>query len=291
MVLETLIVGTDTVAGCKTRWIEMQRNILKHGRPVINKTGGALTCFKAVAQAGHDTTSDLPTIELCTAAKFKYLLGLLVAEELGGESTVANNALGLICDEGYVNFDTSGFSAVDVPLWISGSGDLSETANAGLPPIAIVKVKAVAGSGGCVYFNRNGVYQESAEKRSHSIRLGGISATALTRNEYVMAAPGKCRITRAYLLSDTATAGSTGAAEYRFMLRNTSDSLDLMSASKVTSTAELAVGTVYDLVVNQNQNLSATDKILRLQITTVGTPATSLAAANVTLVIEWQPVP
>lgn len=291
MTVEVLVTSGENESTSQPRLTEMQRLQLRHARPGINKTGGSLTCFKNVAMAGHDTTSGLPSMELCTAAKYKYLLGLLVMEEAGGTTNVANNAIGFVVDEGFVNMDTSGFSAVDVPLWITGSGDFTETPQAGLPPVGIVKTKAVVGSGGCIYYNRNGVFHENAQKQIAIVRLDGISATAATKSFHGMATSGKCRVTRAYVLSDVATSGSSGAAEYRFILRNITDALDLMSASKVTSAAEIAVGTIYDLAVNQNQTISAGDKVLRCNVQTVGTPATDLSAAKLFLVIEYQPIP
>lgn len=293
MTIETIIASSEQLSTSQARLTAMQRAILLHGKPSINNTGSTIAILKVVRINGHDTTTDMPRMAVAAKADFNRLLGIVTAQEDGGETTVGNGSIGFYVDEGYVNADTSSFTA-GAPLWFNDSGDLTATAQEGLPPVAYVQTSAVKASGGVLYFNRNGINNHFSALQTTCFRIGGISATALTKDYYCFASPTKMRVKRAYLLSNTTTSGSTTSNEYQFMLRNITDSLDLMSALKRTNAGEITLGTVFDLSVNQNQTIDssyALNKVLRLQVTTLGTPSTSLASAEVLFLMEWQPVP
>lgn len=95
---------------------------------------------------------------------------------------------------------------------------------------------------------------------------------------------GNSRALDVYLISDTATTGSSGANRWEFQVANADAATNLLATSKKTDTAEIAIGTLYKITPDQNQDVTA-DQRLQLVITKTGTP-TSLSAAVVTVVVR-----
>ena len=78
--------------------------------------------------------------------------------------------------------------------------------------------------------------------------------------------------------SDTATSSSDAGNNYAFMLRNLTQSQDLMASAITTNGNEIAENTAYLIQANQNQTVSQND-VIALVITKTGS-ATNLSSAD-----------
>jgi len=114
-------------------------------------------------------------------------------------------------------------------------------------------------------------------------RIGGISASD---DRFIFVAPSACVVTKAYLVSDTATSSSDGTDNYEFQVENKTQAEDLASSAKSTNGAEIAGDTAYDLGLDQNLTLAAGD-VLELQITKNNAP-TDLSSAEVSAFLHYK---
>lgn len=127
-------------------------------------------------------------------------------------------------------------------------------------------------------------YEEGPITQANTVReivayRGALSATITIP---LVAPYGNSRLLDVYLISDTATSGSSGANRWEFQIANADAAVNLLATSKKTDSAELAVGTLYKVTPDQNQDTLA-DQRLQLVVTKTGTP-TSLSSAVVTIV-------
>ena len=87
-----------------------------------------------------------------------------------------------------------------------------------------------------------------------------------------------CTIKKIIINSDTATSGSDGSNNFTFMLKNHTQTQDLMASAVSTNGNEIGENTAYTISADQNQNVSAND-VITLEITKTGTP-TNLGSAD-----------
>lgn len=134
------------------------------------------------------------------------------------------------------------------------------------------------------------VTKAQVDAQAH-VAMAYIAGFNATLNRPAFTAPaGGCTILAAYLLSDTATAGSGAGTRYDFQLRNVgvdgAGTTDMLSVVKTTNGAEIGVYDSYNLGVDQNQALTE-GQSLQLRITMTGSP-TSLASAQIQLAIHYK---
>lgn len=96
-------------------------------------------------------------------------------------------------------------------------------------------------------------------------------------------------VVSAKIISSVATSGSGATNQYQFVLRNSTQSKNLGSATTNTNGAELAADTPKDLTVDQNQDLAANDVlVLRTSVKDDGGGGpTNLSSATVKVEVEY----
>lgn len=108
--------------------------------------------------------------------------------------------------------------------------------------------------------------------------------------KYVFIAPMNCHIISAAIISDTTSDTSTNSNKYAFQLVNKTQSNNLCSTAQVTyqdsAANDLVADTIWDLIVDQNQDLLEGD-VIELDIDESGS-ATSLSSAELVLVIKYR---
>ena len=128
--------------------------------------------------------------------------------------------------------------------------------------------------------------QVDAQPQVFACYIAGFAAT-LNRPAFV--ATANLTVTAAYLLSDTATAGSGAGTKYDFQLRNGgtagAGTTDMLTAAKSTNGAEIGAYDSYDLGAFTTPAM-AVGEGMQLRVTMTGTP-TSLSAAQIQLVIHY----
>ena len=118
---------------------------------------------------------------------------------------------------------------------------------------------------------------------------GSVGDVSATGNKTLLSMPVTGNILAVNILSATATT-STSGNEWDFMLRNTTDSLDLFSSTPGTFTSvggvgggvELSATVPLVLVPDQNFLLGAGD-VLELQVTKTGSPTSPITRVHATL--------
>jgi len=127
---------------------------------------------------------------------------------------------------------------------------------------------------------------ESAGLKMVAMSLGALAA----KNVRLMSIP-KATVLAVVLYPSATTVGSTGAIEWRFMLRNVTAGLNLFSAVPGTGTVvggvgggELAIDAAKVFTPNQNANTTRYDS-MRLEITVAGAP-TAVADCLATLFFQ-----
>lgn len=249
--------------------------------PVVNKTGGALTCGKIVAFDGFDATTGLPKVTLgaADAATCRDLAGLLVMEKGGDVDSVANDAVGYVLRSGAVYLvDTNSWVAGTL-LWPAASGALASTRVAGYRPIARVDVQS-ATVGVLVLLGADAGAALPRATCAH--RIGGLAASD---DRFVFAAPAAGYIRRVLLVSDTATSGSDAGNNWTFQVANKTQTNNLCATAKTTNGAEAGADAVYNLGVDQNLQMALND-VLELQVTKTGSP-TDLTSAEISVFVEY----
>ena len=128
--------------------------------------------------------------------------------------------------------------------------------------------------------------QVNGQIQSMTMRIGSLSASA---DRFLWSIPvnNYYTISDVYIISDTASTGSSGSVSWTFQIVNKTASVNLLSTAKTTNGAEIAADTRYALGVDQNHTpgtgsgtlLDAGD-VLELQITKAG-GATTLAEVMV----------
>ncbi len=247
---------------------------------VINKTGVTLAANKWVAASGHDATSGLLTVELADKNTDDFwALGILPA-------AILDDAEGEVLMLGvHGPLDTTGFGGAGTYWWLDGTGDPRQdppdTEGDSTQRLARILVEDV--TNGFIFVRTFPGFQPVD---STFIRIGTLAASD---DRWLLCTSDQVRIMRVAILSDTATAGSTGANNYSFQLRNHTDSQDLIAAPQTTQTGELVVNGRLRITLDQNQVIGA-GRVLELQIVKNGAP-TDLSAAELAVMIYYLPVP
>lgn len=290
--IPTLITAGETLAVSQPRITEMQRLAKLHAVPAQNVSGGAINVYTAVRISGYDATSDLPTFVTCAAADRHRLLGIVVSEDGGSETTVANNNTGFICQQGFVQgLNTSGFAANDL-LWLHAStpGSFQNTPVDGQTPVGYV-VTASAAPNGVIYFSSAGLIPAgtvgavpvAGGTQTYTVNLGDISAST---NFYIMINRGRIKITNVRLTVDTLTT-SNATDHWQIQVANKTATLNLRSAVFDTNGSDFAAFTPKDLALNQNQTITTDLSVIELQLTKF---ASATALSNLAVTVEYQPV-
>jgi len=257
------------------------------GAPMIatNKTGGALslTTPLMVKHNGFDATTGAPSMVVATADADGYqdLLGLLVMEKGGDVDSVADDGQGYIVRDGLVlNVNTNSWNAGDF-LWLAASGALSTTRVAGYPPVAYVHTKH-ASTGVLLVFAAGGHVKTALPRGTCTVRIGGLSGSD---DRFLFVAPAASYIREVSLVSDVATSSSDGTDNWTFQVANLTKTQDLLATAKTTNGAEISADTVYDLGLDENQQVAAND-VIELQVTKNNSP-TDLSSAEISAFIEF----
>lgn len=120
-----------------------------------------------------------------------------------------------------------------------------------------------------------------------SAKITGFNATL---NRPLFIAPANCTIHKVWILSDTATTGSSGGTNWQFQVRNVgtagAGTTDMLSTAKSTNGAEIGAYDSYDLGANQNLSM-ADGEGLQLRITKTGAP-TDLSAAEIQIAVQYK---
>lgn len=294
--IDTLITASETLATSQPRITEMQRLQKLHARPFRNASGSAINVFNVVKCTGYDSGTDLGLIVNAVAADFKNIAGIVVAEDGGGETTVANNQTGFVCQEGFVQgLNTSGFTTGDL-LWPHAStpGSMQNTPVEGCPPIAFVD-NAAAAPNGRIYFRAAGINPVGTLAGSIGARTGFGFAQQVSghlhellnasKNFYVFMNRGGCRITQLGLVVAASTT-SNGTDFWQVQLRNVTGSVNLLTSAFSSNGSDFSAGVRKNISPNTNQNLLA-DSVLQLQFTKNGA-ATDLD--DLAFVLDYQPL-
>ena len=119
---------------------------------------------------------------------------------------------------------------------------------------------------------------------SRAIRIGGLAASD---NFFGDCPIGNVKITDVVIISDTATAGSTGGNNWAVQLRNMTAAVNLRATAWDTNTdAEIGADAATIITLDQNQDVAAND-VFEIQITKNGTP-TDLTSAEITLLLRGE---
>lgn len=290
--IDTLITSGETLATSQPRLTELQRLAKLHAKPYRNASGSAINVYTAVRVSGYDSGSDLGTILTCTSVDRHRLAGILVAEDGGSETTVANNQTGFVLDQGFVQgLNTSGFAANDL-LWLHAStpGSFQNTPVDGQSPVAFV-VTASAAPNGVIYFCAAGLLPAgtvgavavAGGTQSYTVHLGTISASG---NFFIAVNRGRWKITNVRLTVATTTV-SNATDHWTIQVANRTATLNLRSASFDTNGSDLTAFVAKDLALNQNQTITTDLSVIELQLTKLAS-APNLVQLAVTL--EYQPV-
>ena len=114
---------------------------------VLNSTGSAITKNSLVYQNGFDTTLQLPTIALASAAAAatSVVLGITADD-------IADGECGTVISEGSVILNTSGFSAEGDPVYLSDTPGATAT-SAGTTTVIIGRILCVGNPGSISIFS------------------------------------------------------------------------------------------------------------------------------------------
>jgi len=290
--VDTLITSGETLATSQPRLTEMQRLAKLHAKPCRNASGGAINVYTGVRISGYDSGSDLPTMVTCSAVDQHRLLGIVVAEDGGSETTVANNQTGFVMDQGFVQgLNTSGFAANDL-LWLHAStpGSFQNTPVDGQNPVGFV-VTASAAPNGVIYFRAAGILPAgtigavvaAGGTQSFTVHLGTVSASG---NFFIAVNRGRWKITNVRLMVATTTV-SNATDHWTIQVANRTAANNLRSASFDTNGNDLTQFVPKDLGLNQNQTITTDLSCIELQLTKLAS-APNLVQLSVTL--EYQPV-
>lgn len=245
----------------------------------INKTGSLIAANKWVAISGFDAVSGLVTIELADKGTTDFFAqGILPA-------AIADGATGTVIAHGnFGPIDTTGFTAAS-EIWLGTNGDALDDPPSGAidnaQPLARVVKQDAAGQ----IFVRpaDGFLQPLTTKADFSGELAG------SKNKWLFPLSTTFYILRGWVVSDLATAGSSGANHWEFQVSNPKLAIDLRATSQSTEGAELIVDNRRIVTLDQNQE-RAGNQSLEFQIVKVGSP-TDLAAAEIIAGIDYVQVP
>lgn len=244
----------------------------------INKSGGNFAKDLPVSIDGFDATSGLLTIVKADRGVINtWAAGFLPA-------AINDDAEGEVILYGLMTFDTTGLTTGNY-LWLGAVGAVSETPNdlEGEFNQRLARILVGASATGKILVEPDSGFTQT---QSEFTRIGTLAASD---DRWIFYARHRVRVHGLVILSDTATAGSTGANNYSFQVRNHTDGNDLLSTPQTTQTGELVVNGRLRIAFDQNQNVAAA-RALELQITKNGAP-TDLSTAELAAIIYYTPIP
>ena len=129
------------------------------------------------------------------------------------------------------------------------------------------------------------VAQVNGHVQTAIIRIPGFNASV---DEPVLVAPAGFTLLKAWVICDTATAGSGAGTRWDFQLRNVgvagAGTTDMLTAAFTTNGSELAANDSKDLGAIANPSMAEGEGML-FRVTKTGSP-TSLATAKFTLILQ-----
>jgi len=122
-----------------------------------------------------------------------------------------------------------------------------------------------------------------------SVRLA-LPAGASTVSECILVATANFTVLDVQLLSDVATAGSSGGTRWEFQVRNVgaagAGTTDMLATSVKTDSAEIGALNSYAVTPDQNQGMAVNEGLV-LRVTKTGSP-TDLSAARIVACVTYK---